>query len=291
MTKTVLILGASGRFGRHAVTAFTNAGWNVRTLQRGQDDLRVAAQGATLIVNGWNPTPDKWHATLPALHKDVLSAAEAAGAAVLLPGNVYPYGTEIPEHVTAQTPMRADHVYGQVRKGVEDSYAKSNVKTIILRAGDFLEPIASGNWFDLVIAKKLKDSLLQAPGDPDAKHAWAFLPDMARATVELANILSDLPNHSDILFRGNTLSINQMATIIGNAQGRNIQVKKMSWLPIRFAAPFWPLGRYLMTMRYLWNQPHELDGTELSQLLPNFQATPVEKVVMQSVIRKPLNQA
>ncbi|MCP4818375.1 MAG: epimerase, partial [Shimia sp.] len=45
MTKTVLILGANGRFGRNAAIAFENAGWTVRRFDRSKDTLRQAVHG------------------------------------------------------------------------------------------------------------------------------------------------------------------------------------------------------------------------------------------------------
>ncbi|MFD2853738.1 hypothetical protein ACFSZS_01465 [Seohaeicola zhoushanensis] len=45
MSKTVLILGASGRFGRAAADAFAQAGWTVRNYDRASGDLARAAWG------------------------------------------------------------------------------------------------------------------------------------------------------------------------------------------------------------------------------------------------------
>ncbi len=52
--KTVLILGGSGRFGRHARAAFQQAGWRLRLFDRKTDRLEQAAKGVGVIVNGWN---------------------------------------------------------------------------------------------------------------------------------------------------------------------------------------------------------------------------------------------
>ena len=65
MQKTVLILGATGRIGRHTEAAFSGAGWAVRKFNRSADDLRSAAAGADVIVNGWNPPYNRWQAELP----------------------------------------------------------------------------------------------------------------------------------------------------------------------------------------------------------------------------------
>jgi uncharacterized protein YbjT (DUF2867 family) len=51
MGGTVLILGGSGKIGRHAARAFAEAGWEVRRWTRGTD-LVEAARGADVIVTG-----------------------------------------------------------------------------------------------------------------------------------------------------------------------------------------------------------------------------------------------
>ena len=65
MTQTVLILGASGRFGRNAARAFRAAGWTVRGFDRQTDTLEQAARGMDVIVNAWNPLYPDWARQLP----------------------------------------------------------------------------------------------------------------------------------------------------------------------------------------------------------------------------------
>ena len=67
MTQTVLILGGSGKIGKHSTEAFWNAGWTVRQYTRGTD-MTAAAQGADVIVNGLNPPNyHDWAKTIPAI--------------------------------------------------------------------------------------------------------------------------------------------------------------------------------------------------------------------------------
>src|SRR5687767_8608023 len=90
MTKTVLILGASGKIGRQSAAAFARAGWCVRKHDRLRGNLNEDAQGAAVIVNGWNPPRyHDWENTTPAITRKVIAAAEASGATVIVPGNVY----------------------------------------------------------------------------------------------------------------------------------------------------------------------------------------------------------
>jgi len=274
MTQTVLILGATGRLGRHAKHAFESAGWQVRCFSRGTDDLTRAAQGADVIVNGWNPPYSQWQATVTGLTRQVIAAAQDSGATVIIPGNVYVFGRDMPPVIGPDVPHRAAHPLGRIRCEMEDAYRAAGVPTILLRAGDFLDDRASGNWFDLVIAKPIRKGRISYPGATDIPHAWAWLPDVAAAMVGLAEKRAKLPRFADLAFPGYTLTGEELAAACGKAVGHEVAAKRMTWLPMYLARPFWKEARYLLEMRYLWNTPHRLDGSALDALLPDRPQTP-----------------
>ncbi len=273
MTGTVLILGASGRFGRHAADAFWNKGWRVRIFDRATDDLLEAAKGADVIVNAWNPPYPAWEREVPELTGQVILAAKVSGAMVVIPGNIYVYGDGSPGLLQRETPHRADNPLGRVRIDLERAYRTAGIKTLILRGGDFIDTEASGNWFDLVIMAKLNKGKVVSPGDVEAPHAWAYLPDMARAMVDLVEKRDQLADFEDVLFPGFTLSLSELTKITERATGKDLKLKKMSWLPLFLASPFWRMGAKLVEMRYLWFMAHRLDDTDIQRLLPDFQPT------------------
>lgn len=276
MTQTALILGATGRFGRNMARAFAAAGWQVRSFDRTRDDLDQAARGADVIVHGWNPPYDQWAAEVPVLTDQVIAAARASGATVLVPGNVYVYGATSPATMTPDTPHAATNPLGRIRIAMERALADSGVPVILLRAGDFIDTEPSGNWFDKIITAKLHRGRFAYPGSLDAPHAWAFLPDYARAFVALAEKRADLPRFCTLTFGGYTLSGRQMATALGVAPGR------FGWLPVRLLSPVWKMGRCLLEMRYLWSMPHQLDDTAFRAAVPEFDATPLEDALAQA---------
>jgi nucleoside-diphosphate-sugar epimerase len=278
MTDTVLILGASGRFGHNAATAFEQAGWTVRRFDRKTDDLSTAAKGADVIVAGWNPKYHHWAAQVPALHARIRKAALDNDATVILPGNVYVFGAQTPAPWGPDTPHLASNPLGLIRRRMEDAYRDEGVKTILLRAGDFLDDRASGNWFDMVIAKSVAKGKLSYPGDPEAAHAWAFLPDVARAAVMLAQRRDTLQRFEDIPFPGYTLSGQQIAQSLAEI-GRPVTLRRMSWLPFHLLRPVMPVAKHLFEMRYLWSTPHTLDGAKFARLLPEFKPTPVTRAL------------
>ncbi|MBT8408596.1 MAG: epimerase [Alphaproteobacteria bacterium] len=273
MAGRVLILGASGRFGRNAAEAFWNAGWRVREFNRSTDDLIQASAGVDIIVNGWNPPYTHWARDVPRLTKQVIAAAKASGATIILPGNIYGYGRDAGPILGDASPMAARNPLGRIRIEMEAAYKAAPIQTIVLRGGDFIDTEASGNWFDKIIVAKAAKGRIVSPGDPEVPHAWAYLPDLARAAVALASRRDDLTRFETVLFPGYTLSLQKVASLVEAATGRPQTVERLNWAPIRIASPFWPMGRKLLEMRYLWSMPHDIDGSRFAALLPEFRAT------------------
>ncbi len=283
MTKTVLILGASGRFGRNAQCSFSWAGWDVRTYDRATDTLPDAAWGADLIINAWNPAYTDWARDVPKLTAQIIETSRDTGATVLIPGNIYNYGPEMPDILSEGTPHRATNPLGRIRIEMEQAYRDAGVRTIILRAGDFIDIDASGNWFDKIITAKAAKGRISYPGNPDLPHAWAFLPDVTDMAAALAEQLDQLDTFSEFNVPGFTLTGRELTDAISKVTRREQHLRQMSWLPIMFARPFWSMATPLLEMRYLWDTPHQIMSNALQQRLPEFQPTSLEDALAASL--------
>ncbi|MEC7792894.1 MAG: epimerase [Pseudomonadota bacterium] len=282
--KTALILGASGKFGRNAAQAFADRSWQIRRFDRKRDDLMLAAQGVDVIVNGWNPPSyNLWEKELLPAHQSVARAARASGATVIIPGNVYNFGPDAPRGWSETTPHLATNPLGRLRIAVEQGYRDAQVQTIVLRAGDFWDTARSQNWFDLFIAKKAHRGVMSYPGDLNTPHAWAFLPDLARAAVLLAERRETLTRFEDVPFRGYTLTGRALADAMGHVLDRPVRARRMSWLPLQLARPLMPMLKGVFEMRYLWGLPHHLEGGKLARLCPDFVPTPMDQALAQAL--------
>jgi len=287
MTKTALVLGSNGRFGRNMLDALNRAGWQTRRFERGTSMLD-AAKGVDVIVNGLNPAYPDWPRDMPGITRDVIAAAGASGATVLIPGNVYNYGTNPNLPWSENTPQAADTRKGKLRIEMEQAYREAGIQTIILRAGDYIDTEVSGNWYESHMSTKLSDGKLMYPGPLNRKHAWGFLPDVARASVALLDMRAELGVFEDIQFPGYTLTGAELVTLLEDKLGRKIKLSGFPWWAIRLSAPFWALGRELLEMRYIWEVPHALDGTRFNALLPKFVNTPPE-VAFTTVLEPNIN--
>ena len=86
MTRTALILGASGKIGTHAARALEAHGWAIRRYNRKTDDMVQVAQGCDVIVNGLNPPNyHNWDQLIPTITKQVIAAAKVKNVRIPQP--------------------------------------------------------------------------------------------------------------------------------------------------------------------------------------------------------------
>lgn len=281
MAQTALVLGSSGGFGGQVAKALEGAGWTIRRYARGTD-MTPAAQGADLIVNGLNPPAyHDWDRLIPQITTQVLAAGKASGATILVPGNVYPYGIQ-PGPWNADTPHRPVARKGRIRAEMEARYraaAEGGQRTILLRGGDFLLPEAPQMVMNRLILGEVAKGRVTTLGDPEALHAYAYLPDMARAAVALVGLGNRLPAYADIPFAGHTFTISDLAAQISRLSGRPMRIKRFPRWIFTLASPVWELARELREMLYLFDHPHRLDPEPLRHWLPDWQDTPLDTVI------------
>jgi nucleoside-diphosphate-sugar epimerase len=299
MSATVLVLGAKGRFGRAAVAAFGAAGWTVRALVRaGPDqpwpdvetvlgdalapkDVVRAARSCDVIANAVNPPYRQWAKVVPGLTRSVIAAASETGATVMIPGNVYPYGAGMPTRLQESTPHRPTTPQGRVRTSLEAAYRSASeqgrIRAILLRGGDFIEGARTGNWFDGQVMAGLARGRMMYPGPHDLVHAWAYLPDMARAGVALADRRAGLAAYAEFGFAGYSLTGAELRAHAEAIIGRRLKMDSAPWPMIRLLGLVSGDLRAVAQMSYLWRTPHQIDGAHLAAAVPDFRDTPVRE--------------
>jgi nucleoside-diphosphate-sugar epimerase len=310
-TPTVLILGANGRFGLAAAQAFAAAGWHVlaqvrreaaASMPAGAELVRapLASLGKALagraapsvVVYGVNPVYTRWEAEALPAALVAMDLAEHLGARFMLPGNVYNFGASMPASIVEQTPQRASTPKGRLRVEMEAELARragtGRLQSTVITAGDFFGG-GTGSWLDQVVVKSIGQGKLVYPGALDVTHAWAYLPDLARAFVAVAS-LRELGAFERFHFAGHCVSGGEFiaatecaAASLGLAPARGWRHGTMPWPAIRVLGVFVPLWRELARMSYLWRVPHALDGTRLATRCPELKATPLDAALASSL--------
>jgi nucleoside-diphosphate-sugar epimerase len=305
MTGRILVLGAAGRFGYAAVTAFRAAGWKVTSLvrpgaaHRAPHGTRIVetidrgvaiatARGMDIVLHALNPAFKNWRAmALPHAYA-AIEAAETAGATLMFPGNLYNFGAGMPGVITETTPMQPTTRKGEIRVEIEQRMREASdrgMRAIILRAGDFFGS-GRGSWFDLVVAKDLARAEVTYPGPLGVVHEWAYVPDLVAAAVRLAAIRDRLGQFETFGFPGHAVTGRDLVGAIATAMGReshDIKVKRMSWWLLRALSPFVALPRELSEIAYLWKVPHRIAGDKLKAAIGAIPHTPFETAVKRAL--------
>ena len=316
--KTVLVLGGRGRFGLSAAQAFAAAGWRVLAQIRpgatapqlpgvawlpvAVDDtgtLARAAQGAAVVVHALNPIYTQWDRQAMPLLDAGLRVAGQLKALFMLPGNVYNFGSGMPELLAEDTPQLAHTRKGQIRIAMEQQMQQAargdGLRNVVIRAGDFFGS-GAGSWFDQVLVKDITSGKMTYPGAFDVPTAWAYLPDLAKAFVGVADKLLEAPGHfapfEVFHFQGHTLTGRDWADQLADAAwdngwlrpGGGLRTGSLPWPLIQAAGLLMPMWRELGKMRYLWHTPHGLAGGKLAALIGPEPHTEMSSAVQQSLL-------
>lgn len=306
---TVLVLGACGRFGLAAVKAFVAAGWNVVGQHRPERapaalpgvrwigvqpsdtaGLLKEVPQAEVVVHAMNPRyiDAVWRREVPALAQAAIAITRALGATLMMPANVYNFGASMPEALREDTPQRASTVKGQIRittEGlIEEATRDGSMRAVLLRGGDFFG-CGQGSWLDLVMVKSLAKGRFTYPGALDVPTAWAYLPDMARALVRVAEERHRLPSFEVLHFGGYRLRGQDWVEALQAMQpaGQALRVSHFPWALLRIVGWFVPMMASLCAMRYLWRTPHYLVNEKLVQLIGPEPHTPFPQALRQAL--------
>ena len=300
MTK-IAILGANGRLGRAVAKAFLAGGHEVRAVTRSgklpsgldgatavaADALDVAAviratEGVDIVFNGLNPLYTDWSKVVE-MARNVAAACRANGAVQFFPGTIYNYGSPLPEVIAEDTPQHPTTEKGRIRVAVEELFRREaeagNVRTILLRAGDFFGGTGTGSWFDLVTASKLNKGVYTAAGPVDLVHEWAYLPDLAAAFVALAGNLERLGTYEALHFPGHAVTELEMKAALERVMGHKLRQTSMPWWVLRAGSPFVAMWREIVAMSYLRFEPHRLASARLRNVIGTIPHTPLDEAV------------
>lgn len=304
MTGHVLVLGALGGVGRAVAEEFHRQGWQVSGLVRKgragelpdwawpvEADLtdaeavaKAASSKVDVVFNGLNAPYHRWAELAKPLYAAALSVAERLGALHLFPGNVYGFGERMPDRLTPDLVAAPTSDKGRIRVEIERSFAEAartgRVRTCILRAGDFFGPTITGqSWLSALIAAKAGQGVIRSPGPENVAHAWAYLPDLARAFVRLAEQRDRLDAFEVFHFEGHTASIADIAAAAGIVHQRPMRVRRVPGLVFTLIGLFDPVIRASREMAYLWRVPHRLADRRLEMITGPLVATPLSKAL------------
>jgi nucleoside-diphosphate-sugar epimerase len=304
--RTALIIGATGSFGLHAAEALIKHGWRVRALARDpaaaaakvgprtpiewvrgdamdRASVIAAAVGADAVIHAANPPGYRnWQGLVLPMADNALAAAQAAGARLVLPGNVYNFAPDSGPNIAEDAPQAPVTRKGALRVEMERrlrAATEAGAKVLVLRAGDFFGPVAPNSALSWLTQRgRGRVNGVLAAGPADVGHDFAYLPDLAETLARLLDAEDRLAAFEVFHFRGHWLErAAELDESIRRVTGRpTLPILAFPWLVIRLAAPFNETFRELLEMRYLWRRPIGLDDGKLVRFLGAVPHTPLD---------------
>lgn len=276
------VIVGKGPIGSHTAQLLLAQGHTVRVVSRSGgtsdsvehvradassvEDLRVATGGAAAIYNTANPSYARWSTDWPPVAASLLAAAEASGAVLVMMGNLYPYGpVSVP--MTESLPDAATDAKGRIRAGMwADALALHRVgriRTVEARASDCYGPgvTTTGHLAGRVVPRLLAGKSASIIGDPDNRHSFSFVPDVARTLVTLGQEERAWGRTWHV---PSAPALTRREAIAGLAAAAGVEapkVQSMPWSMVRAIGLVQPELRELYASRYQWQHDYVLDSS------------------------------
>lgn len=299
MTKTALVLGASGGVGGETARALIARGWTVRGLTRSprdgdgiewivgdamdRDAVMRGAEGVDAIVHAVNPPGYRdWDEVVMPMLENSIAAAKANDARLALPGTIYNYDPLTSPVITPDTPQRPNTRKGAIRVAMERAMDESGIRSLIVRAGDFFGPRPGNSVVSQAMVTPGKPvGRPLYPGKKGIGHAWAYLPDVGETFARLLDRDADLPRVARYHFAGYWDADGaQVIDAIGRAAGKpDLEVTRLPWSILPLLGLFNTTMREMIEMRPMWDNPVRLDNASLLAVLGEEPHTPLDQAM------------
>ena len=295
------ILGARGliggavarraRFAGHQVRAVVRPGREAQGFPSGIEvvpaDLRSresvveAVHGVDVVVHAATVPYPEWPRFVPLFAENALAAAEASGATLVFPGNVYVYGRPRSRSVTEDHPQEPHTVKGRIRLDVErkllQAHRDGRVDLVLPRYPDVYGPGGMHPDFLPVFEGALNGRPCRWPLDADALHEFILNDDAAEAMLKLIRTPAahgravHVPGPHPIVSR----DFIRLAYAAAGSDEPSVRVFGRGMY--RLVGLFNSMARAAYEMAYLFDDPILLDGSLYRSLMGSpHPATPYE---------------
>jgi nucleoside-diphosphate-sugar epimerase len=219
-------------------------------------DAAVVYGCVGLDYTGW---PERW----PPMMAGMLAGAEAAGARFVFMDNLYMYGP-------VDEPMREDMPltdYGRkpatravITRMWQEAHAAGRVRAVAVRASDFYGPrVRNAALGDLSFGRLMAGKAAQVLGDPDQPHSVAYVPDIARALVTLADAADEDYGRAWHTPHAPARTVREMVELFAREVGREAKFQTApAWL-LRLMGIFDANAGEVVEMIYQWRRPFLVD--------------------------------
>ncbi len=253
-------------------------------------DTASAIAGADVVYQVTQPAYTRWEAEFPALQRTILTAAEHAGASVVLADNLYGYSAPHGNTIVDESPEEPTTRKGSVRKSMAEealaAHAAGRVRVALTRPSNYVGADYA-IYRDLVLDRIVKGKPARVLGRADQPHSFSYVSDAARAMATIGTS-DDGWGRAWITPVMEPLTQREMVERLWDALGQpgKPKVSEIRGLVMRGMGIFMPLLRESVEMMYEFDEPFVVSSREFEQAF-GWAATSWDDAVTQMVALTP----
>jgi len=249
--------------------------------------VRAVAAGAGVAYFACQPAYTDWPRGFPPLAEGVLAGLAGSGTRLVVVDNLYLYGPTGGRPMTEDLPAAATTRKGRARAALAERFLAAHragdVPVAIGRASDYFGPrgVATTHG-DRFFPALLAGKAVQVFGDADAPHAVTYVPDIARALVELGRHDAALGQAWHV---PTAPAVSQRAFAEMAARAAGVPAPKLSRVSkpmLYLAGLFVPPAREMIEMAYEFEEPFLVDSSRFERAF-GLAPTPLEEALAETV--------
>jgi len=307
-----VVFGA-GQVGLPLARLLASRGREVRLVSRsgkglpgGGDAIRVVASdaldgeacqqvsaGAAAVYHCMNPRYEAatWERELPRIQENLVDAAGRAGARLIVLDNLYAVGRTGGRPMDEATPdapcSRKGATRARLAALLREAVLRGDVRAVTGRASDFFGPGGVQTHFgERFWTRLLAGKGAEVLGNPDTRHGYHFLPDVAAGLAALGEGTDEATGAAKgaiwILPCAPAGSTRDLIAGFAAALGSQVAVRRMPRPMVKLLGLFVPPLREVEEMLYQWDEPFVPDDAAFRARL-GVLPTPPEEAARQTV--------
>jgi len=232
----------------------------VAEIARGADSL-VCAVGFPYRAAVWESA---WPAAMTAL----LAGAAQAGARFVFADNLYMHGPRT-QPLREDDPLtdygRKPRLRADITRAWKAAHNAGDVRAVAVRAPDFYGPrVETSVISQYGVARLLAGKPALIPYACDFPHDYAYVPDVARALVELIDAPDDACGQAWNVPSAPTRTLREILTLAAQIAGVPLRIQAIPGWAQRLVGLFEPNMRELVEMRFQTDRPYLVDHSKFS---------------------------
>jgi nucleoside-diphosphate-sugar epimerase len=260
-------------------------------------DIEKALQDAktVYVCSSFPYNTQVWKKQWPLFASNLVDIAKNRDIKIVYLDNTYLYGPPpLKNPISEEHQKNPTSKKGKIRKEITDylieTATEKNIKLIIGRSANFVSPqFKTGLLYISFLEKMLIGKNPNYLGNAHVAQAFSYVPDVARALVELGESNYDKGEifHLPVL---DPLTPHQICELFNTSLNSNLEIKPLSLGMHKFLALFSPILKELVETRYQTDSTYILDDSKFRKTFASFVYTPTKEAYQNVVYSFIANQ-